>query len=102
MLAKRQESEAVLMRKHPCKLSSATGTVALLMLGAVATSALAEPTFITFDSRLPNPEQPYVMTSGTVNYESPQLYDLKFWVTNPAQLDTPSPVPCGYSFDSTF
>jgi hypothetical protein len=90
------------MRKHPCRFSTANCTLALLMLGAVATNAAAEPTFITFDSRLPNPEQPYVMTSGTVNYESPQLYDLKFWVTNPAQLDTPSPVTGGYAFDSTF
>jgi hypothetical protein len=75
--------------------------LALASVG-VARLAVAEPSFISFDRRLPNPERPYVMTSGTVVYDSPAIAAFEFWATNPPQLDVPSPAPSGYSFDSVF
>ncbi|HEX2474539.1 MAG TPA: hypothetical protein VHK01_07335, partial [Lacipirellulaceae bacterium] len=51
---------------------------------------------------LPNPDRPYVKTSGTVVYDSPAIARFEFWATNPSQLNMPSPVSGGYSFDSTF
>jgi hypothetical protein len=75
--------------------------MALVLVG-VARCALAEPTFISIDPRLPNPDRPYVKTSGTVVYDSPAIAEFEFWATNPSQLDGPGPAPGGYSFDSTF
>jgi hypothetical protein len=75
--------------------------VALAAFGVVR-PAVAEPTFISFDPRLPNPDRAYVKTSGTVVYDSPAIAEFEFWATNPSQLDAPSPVTGGYSFDSTF
>jgi hypothetical protein len=74
--------------------------VVLAIVGA--RSAAAEPTFISGDPRLPNPDRPYVKTSGTVVYDSPAMARFEFWATDPSQLDVPSPVTGGYSFDSTF
>jgi hypothetical protein len=88
-------------RNHRNKPAKLYVMVALVLVG-VARSSLAEPTFISFDPRLPNPDRPYVKTSGTVVYDSPAIARFEFWATNPSQLDTPSPGPGGYSFDSTF
>ena len=68
----------------------------------VAQASAAEPSFISFDPRLPNPDRQYVMTSGTLVYAGPAIADFRFWATNPSQLDIPSPAPGGYTFDSTF
>jgi hypothetical protein len=90
-------------RNHRIALGKRCVIVALtLVLVGVARSALAGPTFISFDSRLPNPDRPYVKTSGTLVYDSPAIAEFEFWATNPSQLDVPSPSPGGYSFDSTF
>src|SRR5687768_4114842 len=75
---------------------------AAMLLIAASAPALAEPIFVSHDERLPNPDQPYVMTSGTVVYETPSLYDLSIRATNPSQLDFPDPVLDGYFFDSTY
>lgn len=74
--------------------------VALAIVGV--RSAAAEPTFISFDPWQPNPDRPYVKTSGTVVYDSPAIAEFEFWATDPSQLDVPSPAQGGYSFDSTF
>jgi hypothetical protein len=75
--------------------------VGIAVVGIVA-SAAAEPTFISFDPRLPNPDRPYVKTSGTVVFDSPAIAEFEFWATNPSQLDVPHPVTNGFSFESTF
>jgi len=75
---------------------------AWLLVSALSASAIAQPTFTSHDERLPNPDRPYVMTSGTVVYETPSLYDLRLRATNPMQLDYPDPTLGGYAFDSTF
>lgn len=71
-----------------------------------ATAAAASTGFTSIDQRLPNPDRPYEMTSGTVNFIAPPffgLYDLEFKPTNPAQLDVPVPTPSGkLVFDSEF
>jgi hypothetical protein len=49
--------------------------------------------FRSIDQRLPNPDRPYEMTSGTVKFDAPpffSLYDLEFAPTDPAQLDIPT------------
>jgi hypothetical protein len=76
--------------------------LALASIGLLAGTAAAEPSFISFDRRLPNPDRPYVMTSGTVVYDSPAIAAFEFWATNSSQLDMPDPAPGGYAFDSTF
>jgi hypothetical protein len=75
--------------------------IGLAVVGVVS-SAAAEPTFISFDTRLPNPDRPYVKTSGTVVYDSPAIAEFRFWPTNPSQLNAPTLATGGYSFDSTF
>ncbi len=69
-------------------------------------SATAAPTFRSIDNRLPNPDRPYDMTSGTINFPSPPffgLYDLQFQPRYPQQLDIPKPNMQGnWQFDSFF
>jgi hypothetical protein len=72
----------------------------------ISLSAVAASNFRSIDNRLPNPDRPYDMTSGTVNYFAGPtfgLYDLQFLPRNPSQLDMPQPNSTGnWEFDSTF
>ena len=60
------------------------GGALFLVLGLIVgeASANAPPAgFTSIDERLPNPDRPYEMTSGTVNFNAPPffgLYDLEF------------------------
>jgi hypothetical protein len=76
---------------------------AAVIVSTLAVPSSAAPTFISLDPRLPNPDRPYVMTHG-VDYDTfIGLDDLRIWVANPAQLDTPTPNAQGdWEFDSTF
>jgi hypothetical protein len=61
-----------------------------LSAALTSNSAFAIPSFKSPDWRLPNPDRPYEMTSGTVTYDAFEfaLHDLKFQVSHPEQLDT--------------
>jgi hypothetical protein len=86
------------MHTHQVGFSTkASFTLVLFMIGIAASNAAVEPI-----RGLPNPDHPYVMTSGTLVYDSPAIANFKFWATDPSQLDVPSPAPGGYEFDSTF
>jgi hypothetical protein len=78
--------------------------VVALFLTAAAHAEV--PTFTTIDRRLPNPDRPYDMTTGTVQFWGAYgfgLYDLKFQPTNPEQLDAVAPNKDGsWEFDSSF
>jgi len=83
--------------------------VGFLFAGASAATAVEVPSYIGFvshNSALPNPDRPYEMVSGTVNYlpsSTFSLYDLKFEASNPAQLDVPNRNAAGvWEFDSQF
>jgi hypothetical protein len=79
--------------------------VIFCLLGIWQRTAVAIPSFESIDSRLPNPDRAYEMTSGTVHYSNSQfsMYDLTFQPSNPSQLDIPSLRPDHrYEFDSTF
>jgi len=71
---------------------------------AMAAPAAAQPSFISADPRLPNPDRPYVMSSGSPEYGSFVFVDdLEIRITNPDQLDTPTTNMDGdLEFDSTF
>jgi hypothetical protein len=77
-------------------------------MGGWEGSARAIPSFESPNWRLPNPDRPYEMTSGTVFYDSQfsqfALYDLTFRPSNPDQLDVPDLNSTGerLEFDSTF
>ena len=64
------------------------------------------PSFITTDPRLPNPDHPYDMATGTVQFPQAHdfgLYDLRFQPTNSSQLDILSRNKDGnWSFESIF
>jgi hypothetical protein len=68
--------------------------------------ANAIPSFQSPDWRLPNPDKPYEMTSGTVTYDGVTfaLYDLTFQASNPQQLDAGkfNAQLNRWEFDSTF
>jgi hypothetical protein len=76
----------------------------MLFLGTTAHPDL--PTFVTRDTRLPNPDRPYVMTTGTVQFPPAYdfgLYDLQFQPTNRSQLDMLSRNKDGnWEFESVF
>jgi hypothetical protein len=80
--------------------------LSISLAGALSPSARAIPSFQSPDWRLPNPDRPYEMTSGTVGYEESlfSLYDLTIEIANPSQLDTPSHRSDDrrLEFDSTF
>ena len=79
--------------------------VVVCLLGIWTSAAVAIPSFQSIDSRLPNPDRAYEMTSGTVHYSNSlfSLYDLTFQPSNPLQLDFPSLRPDHrFEFDSTF
>jgi hypothetical protein len=70
-------------------------------------SAAADaPNFITTDSRLPNPDRPYVMQDGSVEFlqaHDMNLYDLEFQALDASQLDIPTPNREGnWEFDSKY
>jgi hypothetical protein len=69
-------------------------------------ASAATPTFRSIDNRLPNPDRPYDMTSGTVIFPAGPtfgLYDLQFLPRHPSQLDIPKPNTAGnWEFDSVF
>jgi hypothetical protein len=50
----------------------------LLTVSGAVSAVGAPPVFSSFDRRLPNPDQPYELISGTVDYGTGQfsLYDL--------------------------
>jgi hypothetical protein len=84
-----------------------TCALSLVITLFLATGAHSElPTFETIDQRLPNPDRPYDMTTGAVQFPPGYgfgLYDLKFQPTNPAQLDSLSRNKDGnWEFDSVF
>jgi hypothetical protein len=64
------------------------------------------PSFITIDSRLPNPDRPYVMQDGSVEFlqaHDMNLYDLEFQALDAGQLDFPMPNREGnWEFDSKY
>jgi hypothetical protein len=78
----------------------------LLSIGwwtSIAVTAVAAPTFISTDPRLPNPDRPYVMESGNFGFPDLFVSGLKIWATNPAQLDTPAMnIEGGWEFDSSY
>ena len=77
----------------------------LLLAGVMVAPAKAIPSFESPEWRLPNPDRPYEMTSGTVLYDAQfALYDLEFRPSHPSQLDTPALSSDGsrLEFDSTF
>jgi hypothetical protein len=80
--------------------------LAVCLVSVLALSANAIPSFQSPDWRLPNPDRPYEMTSGTVGYGlfDFAIYDLEFQVANPEQLDRPSFnfELNRWEFDSTF
>jgi hypothetical protein len=80
--------------------------LSLCIAANLAPVAQAIPSFQSIDWRLPNPDRPYEMVSGTVHYDVPQhfsIYDLEFAPSDPSQLDFPERNPDGSSeFDSTF
>jgi hypothetical protein len=69
-------------------------------------SGAALDSFRSIDNRLPEPNHPYDMTSGTVHFPSSPpyaLYDLKFLPKDPSQLDVPTLNKDGnWDFDSSF
>jgi len=80
--------------------------LALGLFVRVAAANAPAAGFTSIDQRLPNPDRPYEMTSGTVNFSEPPffgLYDLEFAPRDPAQLDVPLRTPADtWEFDSTF
>jgi hypothetical protein len=69
----------------------------LLLLSLLCSLPLAAradvPSFITRDSRLPNPDRPYVMEHGSVEFlqaRDMNLYDLEFQALDARQLDSPT------------
>jgi len=94
------------MNAHSMVRGGVALSASVLWCLASATSAVAVPSFVSTDPRLPNPDQPYRMTSGTVNFGSVpdfSVYNLEFQASNPAQLDIPTPNLDGsVEFDSFF
>jgi hypothetical protein len=80
--------------------------LALCVAVTFAAPAIAIPSFLSHDYRLPNPDRPYEMVGDTVHYDTPfhfAIYDLEFAPSNPSQLDIPTRNPDGsLDFDSTF
>ena len=79
--------------------------LSLLLAGIMSAPARAIPSFQSPDWRLPNPDRPYEMTSGTVVHDGHfPVYDLEFRPSKPDQLDIPSLTKDGtrFEFDSTF
>ena len=73
-------------------------------LATTPTAAL--DSFRSIDNRLPNPDRPYDMTGGAVEFPSSPnftIYDFQFEATYPQQLDVPKPNTHGdWEFDSFF
>lgn len=73
---------------------------AVCLVGVLSLSASAIPSFQSSDWRLPNPDRPYEMTSGTVTevtsgtvtYDTFDfaIHDLELQIAIPEQLDTPT------------
>jgi hypothetical protein len=85
------------------RLEKLFAMVALALFG-LARCALAAPTFISHDPRLPNPDRPYFMQEGAVYGPFIAVDDLRISVANPAQLDRPTVINLqgDWAFDSTF
>jgi hypothetical protein len=88
------------------QLAKVSLCLSLCLIAAAPILAEAATGFQSFDNRLPNPDRPYDMTSGTVNFRSPPffgLYDLQFQPLKPSQLDVPTRNAAGqWEFDSSF
>jgi hypothetical protein len=80
--------------------------LSLCFATTLANSAVALDSFRSIDNRLPEPNHPYDMTSGTVHFPSSPpfaLYDLQFLPKTPSQLDVPTLNKDGnWEFDSSF
>jgi hypothetical protein len=77
----------------------------LLTVSGAVSAVGAPPVFSSFDRRLPNPDQPYELISGTVDYGTGQfsLYDLTVEVMNPTGIFFPPPGgPMVSNFDVKF
>jgi hypothetical protein len=75
------------MNTNSCRRGGLS-VVGLLYLTAVAHANV--PSFVTNNQRMPNPERPYDMISGTVQFLPAYdfgLYDIQFEPTNTEQLD---------------
>jgi hypothetical protein len=76
------------------------------LVATILTPAAALDSFRSIDNRLPEPNHPYDMTSGTVHFPSSPpfaLYDLQFQPKTPSQLDVPTLNNDGnWEFDSSF
>ena len=77
---------------------------ALLAAIGLTATASAQPSFISADPRLPNPDQPYVTLDGGANFNDIVFLDhLRIRIANPTQLDIPMQNMDGdWEFDSTF
>ena len=80
--------------------------LALCIVAAIYTPALALDSFRSIDNRLPNPDRPYAMTGNTVAFPSSppfELSELQFQPANSSQLDIPTLNKDGQlEFDSSF
>src|SRR5688572_1963951 len=80
----------------------------LLLLLACCPSvstATDAPSFVTHDPRLPNPDRPYDMRNGRVEFREAHdmgIYDLQFQATDLRQLDAPTLVNGTWEFDSKY
>jgi hypothetical protein len=87
------------------QLRRASVLLSLCFTVTMAPLAAALDSFRSIDNRLPNPDRPYDMTSGTVVFlSSPPfaIYDLQFRAANPSQLDLPTLKDGNWEFDSFF
>jgi hypothetical protein len=81
--------------------------ILLILLCSSPLPARADaPSFLTTDSRLPNPDRPYVMEGAPVQFLEAHdmgLYDLEFQPLDASQLDIPMPNREGnWEFDSKY
>jgi hypothetical protein len=97
--------------RHSSRRRANSACLSMLLGAILTTPAAAVPSFISGDSRIPNPDEPYVMTGDAVVYGEPSpiiepvltLYDLSFQATNPSQFVSPTPTVSGnIEFDSFF
>ncbi len=88
-------------------LAARNGRLLLLfLLCCWPLSASADaPSFVTHDPRLPNPDRPYDMINGRVEFLEAHdmgLYDLEFQALHPEQLDAPTLDKGQWVFDSKY
>ena len=87
------------------QLGRAFVLLSLCFAVTMASPVAALDSFRSIDNRLPNPDRPYDMTSGTVVFPSSPtfaIYDLQFQAANPSQLELPTLKDGNLEFDSFF